>query len=149
MAAVYYAIIALYLNICNLAWSGTKKEKVGEIVMISKTKLIKKLANVIEPTTIRQAMQTPDAEKLKEACEAEHESLLRNKTYVSVTESEVPTDIKILRSRYVFKKATDSKGDLKKFKFDLLQEEIYRTQELMMRLMPELVSGNPSCYCLV
>ena len=37
-----------------------------------------------------------------------------------VSESEVPSDTKILRSRYVFKKATDSKGDFKKFKVRLV-----------------------------
>ena len=90
------------------------------MVMVSKAKLIEKLANNTEPTTLRQALQTQDAEKWNEACEAEHESLLRNKTYVPVSESEVPSDAKILRSRYVFKKATDSKGDFKKFKVRLV-----------------------------
>ena len=40
--------------------------------------------------------------------------------YVPAAESEVPPDAKILRSRYVFKKATDSKGDLQRFKVHLV-----------------------------
>ncbi len=65
--------------------SLTRRRRSGEIVMVSKAKLIEKQANDIEPTTLRQALQTQDAEKWKEACEAEHESLLRNKTYVPVS----------------------------------------------------------------
>ena len=62
--------------------------------MISKAKLIEKLANNIAPTALRQAMQTLDAGKWKEACKAEHESLLWNNTYVPVVKSEMPQDAK-------------------------------------------------------
>ena len=85
--------------------------------MVSKAKLIEKMANDIEPTTLRQAMVTSDAKTWKQTCEAEHKSLLRNKTHVPVSES---PDARILRSRYVFKNATDSKGEFKKFKVRLV-----------------------------
>ena len=58
----------------------TRRKKSGEIVLISKARLIEKLANEVEPTTLRQAMQTSNAENWKQACEEEHEFLLRNKT---------------------------------------------------------------------
>ena len=75
-----------------------------------------KLASEVEPTTL----QTPEAEKWKQACEAEHESLLRDKTYAPIEESDVPEGVTIFKSKYIFKKATDSRGDLKKFKIRLV-----------------------------
>ena len=78
----------------------TKRRKNGSIVMVSKSKAIQRVQQDITPASMKQALSGPDAEKWKEARDAEHRSLEENQTFQYVSRSEVPQGSKIIKSLY-------------------------------------------------
>ena len=69
---------------------------------------------------MKQALAGPDADKWKEAKEAEHSSLESNKTFLYVNREDVPKGTKIIKSMYVLKTALHADGSVKKYKTRLV-----------------------------
>jgi hypothetical protein len=68
---------------------------------------------IIEPCTFKQAMDLPDAEMWKKACEDEINSLVENGTWEIVP---LPTGKKAIGSKWVFKIKRHSDGSVERYK---------------------------------
>ena len=69
---------------------------------------------------MKQALAGPDADKWKEARDAEHRSLEDNHTFQYVNRDEVPEGTKIIKSLCVLKTALHADGSVKKHKARLV-----------------------------
>lgn len=72
---------------------------------------------VAEPSTLKEAMMSPNAKEWQEAADLEYESLLENKTWDLV---KLPKDRKAIGSRWVFKVKHHSDGRVERYKCRLV-----------------------------
>ena len=75
--------------------------------------------NFYEPTTVKEALNGPDAHKWKKAMEAEFESINDNKVWSLV---ELPGDRKPITTKWVFKKKLGPDGSVSTFKARLVAQ---------------------------
>ena len=72
---------------------------------------------ILEPSSMQEAMSSENADKWKEAANAEYDSLMKNETWSLV---ELPKDRKVIGSKWVFKVKSDSEGHVERFKSRLV-----------------------------
>ena len=102
------------------ACSSTEERESGEIVLISKARIIQRLRSATEPVSMRRALEGEYVQQWQQALESELKALEDSETYVKVTKEEVPATVKVINSKYVLKLATHADGSPKKFKFRLV-----------------------------
>ena len=98
----------------------TRKRKDGSIVLVSRAEAIKKVQQSISPASMKQALAGPDADKWRQAKDAEHKSLEDNKTFQYVSKEDVPEGSKVIKSMYELKTALHADGSIKKYKVRLV-----------------------------
>ena len=82
-----------------------------------KTNARANVAHVIEPTTLEEALASPDADLWKQAMDEEMASLLANKTW---TLKEAPPGVNPIPVKWVFKIKRDGKGNIERYKARLV-----------------------------
>lgn len=75
------------------------------------------VCRVEEPSTMKEAMMSPNAKEWQDAADLEYESLLENETWDLV---ELPKDRKAIGSRWVFKVKHQSDGRVERYKCRLV-----------------------------
>ena len=80
--------------------------------------LTETLYDPTEPTSLREAMRTPEFQQWRESMQEEYDSQIENKTWILVDR---PKGRKVIRCRWVYKVKDDGKGN-KRFKSCLVAE---------------------------
>ena len=116
----FHKVLVLYEKL-NLGL--TKRTKRSKRLRLRKGIMTALIAKSLDPVTLRQAQQSKNAAEWEAARTAEDDSLWARGTFKELSNAEIQKlrreKVKILKSKYVFKKCIHADGTLKKFKVRL------------------------------
>ena len=90
------------------------------------------VANSEEPTKYQEAISNPNSSKWSDAMDAKMRSLERNHVWELV---ELPTERKIISSKWVFKLKKDEDGNVERFKARLVPQGFSQQQGRALTMM--------------